>query len=133
MLRVFRRPLAWLLLIGLWECTSKVFPGWPSALEVGGILVADFQQPAFQTALLGSLRRMAIGYALVIVLGISAGMLLGRFRLLDELLGSLTVAIHAIPGAAWVPLAILWFGLTERAVILTISWDCFHASSKTTS
>jgi len=35
-------------------------------------------------------------------------------------LGSLAVALHAIPGAAWVPLAILWFGMTEQAVIFTI-------------
>ena len=32
----------------------------------------------------------------------------------------MAVAPHAIPGAAWVPLAILWFGLTEQAVIFTI-------------
>ena len=117
---MFRRLAALLLLIGLWECTSKLFPSWPSALQVGGVIVADFQQSTFRLALLGSLRRMVIGYALVMVIGISAGMVLGRFRLLDELMGSLTVAIHAIPGAAWVPLAILWFGLTEQAVIFTI-------------
>lgn len=109
-----------MLLIGLWECTSKIFPHWPSALDVGGVLLNDLRQPAFQAALLGSLRRMLIGYMLVMLFGISAGLLLGRFRFLDELMGSLTVAIHAIPGAAWVPLAILWFGLTERAVIFTI-------------
>ena len=109
-----------MLLIGLWECTSKVFPQWPSAFEVGGVILADLRQPAFQAALLGSLRRMLIGYGLVMLIGIGAGLLLGRFRFLDELMGSLTVAIHAIPGAAWVPLAVLWFGLTEQAVIFTI-------------
>ena len=109
-----------MLLIGLWECTSKVFPSWPSATQVAGVLWVSFQDPGFQTALIGSARRMAIGYTLVVVIGISAGMLLGRFRFLDELMGSLAVATHAIPGAAWVPLAILWFGLTEQAVIFTI-------------
>jgi NitT/TauT family transport system permease protein len=84
------------------------------------VIVADFQQPTFQAALLGSLRRMVIGYTLVMVIGVGGGMVLGRFRFLDELMGSLTVAIHAIPGAAWVPLSILWFGLTEQAVIFTI-------------
>ena len=117
---MFRRPIAWLVLIGLWECTSKVFPAWPSAFDVGRVLVANFQQGLFQAALLGSLRRMAIGYVLVVVIGITTGMVLGRFRFLDELVGSLTVAIHAIPGAAWVPLAVMWFGMTERAVIFTI-------------
>lgn len=74
----------------------------------------------FRVALAGSLRRMAIGYVLVMGLGISGGILLGRVPLLDQIIGSLAVAIHAIPGAAWVPLAIIWFGMTERAVIFTI-------------
>lgn len=74
----------------------------------------------FQSALAGSMRRMVIGYALVMVIGIFIGLLLGRFRFLDQVVGSLAVATHAIPGAAWVPLAIIWFGLTEKAVIFTI-------------
>ena len=44
----------------------------------------------------------------------------GGFVLVAHILGSFTVAIHAIPGAAWVPLSILWFGMTERAVVFTI-------------
>ena len=87
---------------------------------MGAQLWANVHDLAFLTALGGSLRRMAIGYALVVALGITGGILLGRFRVLDELIGSLAVALHAIPGAAWVPLAVLWFGMTERAVIFTI-------------
>ena len=56
----FRRLLAPLLLIGLWECTSRLFPGWPSPFVVGGILWANLQDPAFQAALIGSMRRMAM-------------------------------------------------------------------------
>ncbi len=63
---------------------------------------------------------MAIGYSLVMGLGVLGGLALGRFRVLDECLGSVAVAFHAIPGAAWVPLAMLWFGATEQAVIVTI-------------
>ena len=117
---MFLRPIAPLLLIGLWACISSLAPSWPSPARVGGILLHDLLQPTFQHALFGSLRRMAIGYTLVMVLGIGAGLLLGRFRFLDQLMGSMAVATHAIPGAAWVPLAILWFGLTEQAVIFTI-------------
>ncbi len=63
---------------------------------------------------------MAVGYVLVMVLGISGGVLLGRLPLVDQFLGSFAVAMHAIPGAAWVPLSILWFGMTEQAVIFTV-------------
>ena len=117
----YLKPLqALLLLYGLWEMTAVLCPGWPSPRAVGGILVANGMDPAFQGALLGSARRMAIGYTLVVIVGIGFGLLLGRLPLIDQVLGSFAVAIHAIPGAAWVPLAIIWFGMTEQAVIFTI-------------
>ncbi len=116
----FLKPQAVLLCYVLWLLTSRIFPQWPSPHIVAGILWSNFKDSAFQLALLGSMKRMAIGYALVILLGIAGGILLGRVPLVDQVLGSLAVAIHAIPGAAWVPLAIIWFGMTERAVIFTI-------------
>ena len=117
----FLRPLqALLLLYFLWEGTAVVFPAWPSPRDVGRALVADFQQPIFRAALAGSARRMLIGYSLVMVIGVLGGLLLGRVPLLDQVLGSFAVALHAIPGAAWVPLSIIWFGMTEQAVIFTI-------------
>ncbi len=63
---------------------------------------------------------MTVGFAGVFVLGIGTGLLLGRFHLLDEIFGTLAMALHAMPGAAWVPLAILLFGLNEAAVIFTV-------------
>ena len=117
----FLRPAIAVALLGLlWQVVSWVFPGWPSPLIVGRVLWINAHDPSFCAALWGSARRMAIGYTLVMAIGITGGMILGRFPLIDQLLGSLAVALHAIPGAAWVPLAILWFGMTERAVIFTI-------------
>lgn len=111
---------ALLILYVLWEVTAGVFPDWPSPRDIFRTLAAQFQQELFRAALLNSLRRMAIGYLLVMLLGIGGGMFLGRVPLVDQILGSFAVAIHAIPGAAWVPLSILWFGMTERAVVFTI-------------
>lgn len=111
---------ALMVLYVLWEITAGVFPDWPSPRDIFGTLGAQFQQELFRAALVNSLRRMAIGYLLVMLLGISGGLFLGRVPLVDQILGSFAVAIHAIPGAAWVPLSILWFGMTERAVVFTI-------------
>ncbi len=114
-------PQALLVFVALWELAAWLSPGWPSLLrEVLPVLRRDLADAEFRAALAGSARRMAIGYALVILLGIGGGILLGRVPLMDQLLGSFAVAIHGIPGAAWVPLAILWFGMTERAVIFTV-------------
>ncbi|MBI3088615.1 MAG: ABC transporter permease [Candidatus Omnitrophica bacterium] len=118
----FLKPVqATAFLFAAWELLSwAIVPDWPSAIEVGRILWRDVREPSFQAALGGSLSRMLAGYLLVMVIGISGGILLGRFPLVDQLMGSLAVAVHAIPGAAWVPLSIIWFGMTEQAVIFTI-------------
>ena len=109
------------LFIALWELAAWLSPSWPSLLQkVLPVLWSDFTDPEFCQAIVGSARRMAIGYTLVMLVGISGGILLGRLPIVDQLLGSLAVAIHAIPGAAWVPLSIIWFGMTEWAVIFTI-------------
>ncbi len=63
---------------------------------------------------------MAIGYAFVVLMGILGGLALGRVRILDEALGGLAVALNSIPGAAWVPFAIVIFGFNEMAVIFTV-------------
>jgi NitT/TauT family transport system permease protein len=63
---------------------------------------------------------MAIGYACASILGIGLGLLVGRFRWLDSVLGASAAALNAMPGAAWVPLAVFLFGLTQGAVIFTI-------------
>ena len=118
----FLKPVqAALFLVVTWELFSRLIaPGWPSASHVGRVLWTDFLDPGFRAALQGSLSRMLVGYLLVMAVGITGGVLLGRFPLVDQLMGSVAVAIHAIPGAAWVPLSILWFGMTEKAVIFTI-------------
>lgn len=80
----------------------------------------NLTNPDIVGALAESLGRMVIGFIAVFILGIGFGMLLGRFRWLDELFGTLAMALHAMPGAAWIPLAILLFGLTQKAVIFSV-------------
>jgi NitT/TauT family transport system permease protein len=119
LVKTSKTAAALLLLYGLWEATASLLP-WPSPRDVFGVLASSLREAPFQAALLGSLRRMLIGYLLVVLVGIGGGLLLGRIPLVDQVVGSLAVALHAIPGAAWVPLSIIWFGMTERAVIFTI-------------
>lgn len=81
---------------------------------------ANLSDVQILTALALSFERMMAGFAAVFVLGIGIGLLLGRFRLLDEIFGTVAMALHAMPGAAWVPLAVLLFGLNQWAVIFTV-------------
>ncbi len=48
------------------------------------------------------------------------GLALGRIKLLDETLGSLVLGLQALPSICWLPLALLWFGLSETAILFVV-------------
>lgn len=75
---------------------------------------------AFAVDILLSLKRMVIGYSLVVLIGIFGGLLLGRVNILHRILGTVIIALQSMPGIVWVPVATMLFGLTEAAVIFTV-------------
>jgi NitT/TauT family transport system permease protein len=64
-----------------------------------------------------SLRRVAIGYAISVVLGILLGMWITWSKFLQDTLGGVILSLQSLPSICWVPLALLWFGLSETAII----------------
>ena len=115
-----RKLVLWLLALAVWEALSRVSPWIPSVFGILRLTVANLTDLQILTALGRSLLRMMIGFSGVFILGIGTGLLLGHYRVLDELFGTVAMALHAMPGAAWVPLAILLFGLNQWAVIFTV-------------
>ncbi|MDO8729956.1 MAG: ABC transporter permease subunit [Candidatus Omnitrophota bacterium] len=115
-----RKLVLWLLVLAVWETLSRVSPWIPSAVGILQRVAANLTDTEILSSLGRSLLRMAVGFLGVFVLGIGTGLLLGKFRLLDEIFGTAAMALHAMPGAAWVPLAVLLFGLTQWAVIFTV-------------
>ena len=111
--------LPWIIFLAVWELLSRVTPV-PSSLRILWLAWKDLSDPAVALALAGSLRRMVIGFSVVGLLGVALGMLIGRFRALDSIFGTVASALNAMPGAAWVPLAIFLFGLNQKAVVFTI-------------
>lgn len=75
---------------------------------------------SFIIGTLTSLKRIAVGYGISILFGMTLGFAIGRNRYLDETLGSLVVGLQTLPSVCWLPLAILWFGLSEKAIIFVV-------------
>jgi len=65
------------------------------------------------------LRAMA-GFVSAAVIAIPLGLALGRITVLREFLMPAIQGIYPIPGIAWIPLAILWFGLGDAAVVFVV-------------
>ncbi len=109
--------IAWevLFLLRLWP--PYVFP---SVSSVVGSLVAGFTDGSYPLAIAVSLRRILIGYGLSLAGGIPLGLLLGRAKIVQDTLGSIVLGLQALPSICWLPLALLWFGLSEKAILFVV-------------
>jgi ABC-type nitrate/sulfonate/bicarbonate transport system permease component len=71
---------------------------------------------------LASLRRLALAYVLAAVIGIPLGFAMGRWQSVDRAAGPIVNAVRAISGIAWIPLAVVWFGVSEVLPVFIIAY-----------
>jgi NitT/TauT family transport system permease protein len=109
--------LLWEALVRLHLWPSYVFP---SPLAVGRSLFNGIADGIIPLAILTSLRRLLLAYAISLLIGIPVGLLLGRTPLLQETLGTIVLGLQALPSICWLPLALLWFGLSETAIAFVV-------------
>ena len=86
------------------------------AMVSAGLLQAD---------VLASLRRAFSGFLLGSAIAITAGLLTGRVRLVRQVLEPIIQLFRPIPSIAFVPLAVLWFGLGETPKLFLVSYGVF--------
>ena len=67
-----------------------------------------------------TLYRVLAGFVLAVAIGLPLGVLMGRFRAVENFVMPLTSALMPIPSLAWVPIFILWFGLGNTVTILIV-------------
>jgi ABC-type nitrate/sulfonate/bicarbonate transport system permease component len=72
-----------------------------------------------------TLRRIAEGYALAVLLAIPAGLLIGWVAVLDRLVLPVVTFCRSVATLSLLPLAIVWFGVGELSKILLIAYACF--------
>jgi NitT/TauT family transport system permease protein len=111
------------LLIG-WACISKFGP-WPHYVlpgprEVVLSLLRETRSGEMLHAVWTSLRRLFVGYAISVGVGLTLGTLLARLPWLRAAVGPLVVGLQALPSICWLPLALLWLGLSEKAIVFVV-------------
>ncbi|WP_134680315.1 ABC transporter permease [Paracoccus ravus] len=109
-------------LLLLWEIAHRSFglsglPGPVSAFRALPELLSD-GDALYDIA--QSLQRMAAGYLLAAVFGISFGLLMGTSPLAERLLNPLIMMIYPIPKAALMPILMIWLGIGDASKILVI-------------
>ncbi len=109
----------------IWEVASRLstvptfmFPGVLQVLETlfNGIINGQITGAIFQ-----SIGRLLVGFTIAVIVGLILGYLIWRYKLVDDTLGFLVVALQSIPSIVWLPLAIVWFGLGETAILFVVT------------
>lgn len=90
------------------------------AVQMQQLMVSPFAGFLFHEHMLASIGRFLMGWAIAVGVGIPLGLLMGWYRLLDEIVTPLFDAIRFVAPLAWVPLAALWFGTGIGGPLLII-------------
>ena len=121
---VARRLAFFVAIVVAWELLGrmKLWPEYlfPSPTGVARALALGFEARTFVLGIAGSLKRLVAGYAIATIIGLVIGVLLARVRWLAETLGLLVMGLQALPSICWLPLALLWFGLSEAAILFVV-------------
>jgi ABC-type nitrate/sulfonate/bicarbonate transport system permease component len=128
------RVLPPLVLLLIWQALS--FLGWipeyklPSPLQViSGLeeLIGSGMPPGHLLPyhILFSLYRVGLGFAFAAVLAIPLGLLMGWSTRLKKIINPLLEMIRPIPPLAWIPIAILWFGIGIQSAAFIIFLGAF--------
>jgi len=98
-----------------WSPVLAVQPG-----EVGFYLWGAIKDGTLWQATLVTMRRLIIGYVIGISIGLPLGLLTARWKFCEDTLGVLALGLQTLPSVCWVPLALLWFGQTEWAMLFVV-------------
>jgi NitT/TauT family transport system permease protein len=71
-------------------------------------------------ASLVTMRRLLSGYFIGIIAGLPLGLLTARWKFFEDTVGVLALGLQTLPSVCWVPLALLWFGQTEAAMLFVV-------------
>jgi|SRR5690242_20643565 len=129
--RMIRGAVGILALLTIWQAMSVAYdlqlilpPPLAVARTIVGTLTLSTERwlygPNIYQHLAASFVRAISGFAIAAVFAIPLGLFVGRFRALREYVDPVIRSLYPIPGIAWIPLAILWFGLGNTAVIFVV-------------
>jgi ABC-type nitrate/sulfonate/bicarbonate transport system permease component len=117
------------LFLLVWEVAARLVWRDPSVLPSPIQSLAQAWYVLTWPELLGhvgvSLGRILAGFAIAAVLGVGLGLACGWFRTLGWIVRPLVEVLRPIPPLAWIPIAIVWFGLGEPSKVFVIVLGAF--------
>ncbi len=78
------------------------------------------------THLFASMQRVYGGFALAMVIGIPLGLLIGKVKIIRQMLDPTLSLLRPIPVTAWLPLSMIFFGLGPRSAVFLVFLGAFY-------
>ncbi len=121
-----RAAFPFIVVAAIWELValSGVFPPrlFPPLEEIATTLARLTVQGILPHHAAETLFRLAVGFAIAAAAGVLVGILMGRYRRAEDLLLPLVSIGAPIPGLAYAPLFLLWFGLGDTGSIVLVAF-----------
>ncbi|WP_345762038.1 ABC transporter permease [Diaminobutyricibacter sp. McL0608] len=109
--------IAWQIFIVVAHPRPDIVPG---PADVAAAFAAAWNSGQLQLAVTTSLTRGATGFVIAIIVATPIGLLLAEVAPLRRAFGPIISGLQVLPSVAWVPAAILWFGLSDGAVYFVV-------------
>lgn len=103
--------------LALWELVCRagfvdpIFLPAPSLVIARGIRM--WEQHSLVSNMLASTRRVMVGFIAAAAVSIPLGIMLGSSRIARAVFDPLLSFLRPLPSMSWIPLSLLWFGITE--------------------
>ena len=112
--------------IALWDLASRLIPNaslyLPSPGAVGAALVELLRKGILPDYMAASLRRVVLATAIGLLVGVPLGILIGINNKVAECFYPLLNFFQSLSGIAILPLVIVWFGFSERTILVAINY-----------
>jgi NitT/TauT family transport system permease protein len=92
----------------------------PSPWDVALYLRDALADGSLHEATVVTMRRLLLGYAIGVALGLPLGLLCSTSIFIADTVGVLSLGMQTLPSVCWIPLALLWFGQTETSMLFVV-------------
>jgi NitT/TauT family transport system permease protein len=135
--RVLRRPVlrrvlssglppvvAIVLFVAVWQAVwaSAIYPEYqlPAPLAVWHEFLGTVDDGSIWDIIWTSLHRAVLGFLASVVIATPLGLLIAKVRVVRSAIGPILAGMQSLPSVAWVPAAVLWFGLTDATIYVVV-------------
>ncbi|HZV97929.1 MAG TPA: nitrate ABC transporter permease [Methylophilaceae bacterium] len=142
-LKPARKPIPWkaffqwllppvfgiLMLLAIWTLISHQSQGLPGPVSTFNSAVEVFSDPFYSNGpndqgigwnILGSLKRVALGFGMAALVGIPLGFIIGRFQFMSRMAAPVISLLRPVSPLAWLPIGLLVFKAANPAAIWVI-------------